>query len=94
LTKLTGTGQPVPAGGRAHRNRSAKTGLAQCCPITSRVKGYPFEVVLPDGLPVASVVLADPIRKRNWKARRAGMGAAAPPAVAAEGLGRIAPLLT
>ena len=36
--------------------------LALLCPITSRAKGYPFEVALPDGLGVSGVILADQIR--------------------------------
>lgn len=30
---------------------NVKVGLAILCPITSRVKGYPFEVPIPGGLP-------------------------------------------
>ncbi len=33
------------------RAYNQKSGLALCCPITSRMKGYPFEVILPNGLP-------------------------------------------
>ena len=36
-----------------------KVGLAILCPITSQVKGYPFEVILPAGLPIQGVVLSD-----------------------------------
>ncbi len=46
-------------------------GLALVCPVTSREKGYPFEVKLPDGLPVAGVVLADHLKNQDWVARRA-----------------------
>lgn len=45
------------------------TGLALMCPITSRKKGYPFEVELPDG-PLRGVVLSDQVRCLDWKARR------------------------
>ena len=48
-----------------------KTGLAIACPVTSHAKGYPFEVVLPDGLPVSGVVLADHVRNIDWQARHA-----------------------
>jgi mRNA interferase MazF len=48
-----------------------KTGLFLACPVTSKVKGYPFEVPLPDGLKVSGVVLADQIKSLDWKARRA-----------------------
>ena len=46
-------------------------GLALVCPVTSREKGYPFEVKLPDGLPVAGVVLSDHVKSQDWRARRA-----------------------
>lgn len=48
-----------------------KTGLFLACPVTSKVKGYPFEVPLPDGLVVSGVILADQIKSLDWKARRA-----------------------
>lgn len=50
---------------------NGKTGLALVVPVTSRAKGYPFEVVLPDGLPVSGVVLADHVRNVDWQARQA-----------------------
>ena len=46
-----------------------KIGLALFCPITSRVKGYPFEVALPITSAVRGVVLADQIRSLDWTAR-------------------------
>jgi len=73
---------------------NAKTGLALCCPITSRVKGYPFEVELPAGLPIAGVVLADQVRNLDWKTRRFEVVTAAPPEVVAETLGKLTTLLT
>ena len=48
-----------------------KIGLFLACPVTSKVKGYPFEVPLPDGLAVSGVILADQIKSLDWKARRA-----------------------
>jgi mRNA interferase MazF len=50
---------------------NSKVGLALCCPITSRVKGYPFEVAVPKGLAVGGVVLADQVKSLDWRARRA-----------------------
>lgn len=41
---------------------NGRVGLVLLCPITSQVKGYPFEVALPDGLPVTGVVLADQVK--------------------------------
>ncbi len=48
-----------------------KVGLALICPITNRIKGYPFEVVIPIGLIVTGVILADQARNLDWKARNA-----------------------
>jgi mRNA interferase MazF len=48
-----------------------KTGLFLACPVTSKVKGYPFEVPLPAGLEIGGVILADQIKSLDWKARRA-----------------------
>ena len=47
-----------------------KVGLALVCPVTTQRKGYPFEVVIPDGLPVSGAVLADQIKSLDWRARR------------------------
>jgi mRNA interferase MazF len=46
-----------------------KTGLSIFCPITSQIKGYPFEIVLPDGLPVNGVILSDQVKSLDWTAR-------------------------
>ena len=48
-----------------------KVGLAVCCPITSKVKGYPFEVELPEGLEATGAVLCDQLKSLDWRARRA-----------------------
>jgi mRNA interferase MazF len=50
---------------------NGKVGPALCCPITSRVKGYPFEATVPKGPAVAGVVLADPVKSLDWRARHA-----------------------
>ena len=50
-----------------------KTGLAVFCPITSQVKGYPFEVTIPDGLPVGGVILADQVKNLDWRVRKAAL---------------------
>ena len=52
---------------------NAKVGLALICPITGQVKGYPFEVLVPTGLPVRGAVLADQIKSVDWRARRADL---------------------
>jgi mRNA interferase MazF len=50
---------------------NGKVGLALFCPITSQAKGYPFEVILPEGLPVSGVILADQVKSLDWRAREA-----------------------
>ena len=49
---------------------NSKTGLLLACPITSKVKGYPFEVAL-QGKKIEGVVLSDQVRSLGWKSRRA-----------------------
>ena len=55
-----------------------RTGLMLACPITSRAKGYPFEVELPEALGVHGVVLADQVRCIDWRARHASLIARLP----------------
>ncbi|MDE0256409.1 MAG: endoribonuclease MazF [Rhodospirillaceae bacterium] len=66
------------------RSYNEKTNLALFCPITSRVKGYPFEVPLPDTGAVTGVVLADQIRSLDWRARGARFEEPAPPQLVSE----------
>jgi mRNA interferase MazF len=70
-----------------------KTGLAIACPVTSQAKGYPFEVVLPSGLPIGGVVLSDHVRNIDWRARRAERAAMAGGETISEVLGKLAALL-
>ncbi len=70
------------------------TGLALCCPVTSRVKTYPFEVALPADLAVGGVILSDQLRSLDWRARHASAtGARAPDAVITAVLARARTLL-
>lgn len=57
-------------------------GMMLCCPMTSRIKGYPFEVVVSDDPP--SAVLADQIKALDWRARKATHKGKVPEAVLAE----------
>jgi len=50
---------------------NSKTGLALICPVTSKVKSYPFEVPISTSAGVQGVVLADQLRSLDWRARRA-----------------------
>ncbi|MBA7623971.1 Endoribonuclease toxin MazF [subsurface metagenome] len=53
------------------QNYNDKTGLAILCPITTQIKGYPFEVLIPAGLPVAGAILSDQVKSLDWRARNA-----------------------
>ena len=75
------------------RAYNSRAGLAILCPVTNRIKGYPFEVLLPDGLPIAGAVLADQVRSLDWKARRASLICELPDETTDEVLGQLAPLL-
>jgi len=43
------------------KSYNKKVGLALFCPVTTQIKGYPFEVIIPLGLKVAGVVLTDQV---------------------------------
>jgi len=47
-----------------------RVGLGLFCPLTSKVKGYPFEVELPESLG-GGAILADQVKSLDWRARRA-----------------------
>lgn len=49
---------------------NARVSLALLCPVTTQVKGYPFEVVIPSGLPVSGVVMSDQMKSLDWRARQ------------------------
>ena len=50
---------------------NGKVGLALLCPITNQVKGYPFEVIIPEGLDISGAILSDQVRSLDWKRRNA-----------------------
>ena len=52
------------------RSYNAKVGLALCCPVTSQVKGYPFEVMV-DSEDLKGVILADHVKSLDWHKRKA-----------------------
>lgn len=70
-----------------------RSGLALACPITNHVKGYPFEVHLPPGLPIGGVILADHLKSVDWRIRRAESAGRLPPGTLRDVLDRMAPLL-
>lgn len=70
-----------------------KVGLALFCPITSQVKGYAFEVVLPAKLKISGAVLSDQIKSLDWRARKVKRICIAPQQATDEVLAKIALLL-
>ncbi|QDV33132.1 endoribonuclease MazF [Tautonia plasticadhaerens] len=58
---------------------NVRVGLGLFCPITSRVKGYPFEVPLPPGLAISGVILVDQLKSIDWRTRRAEFACRIPP---------------
>ena len=48
---------------------NGKTGLMLCCPMTTQIKGYPFEVLVKGKKPGA--VLSDQVKSLDWVARKA-----------------------
>ena len=72
----------TPQAGHEHRGKrpalvispkiyNEKTSLFICVPITSKVKGYPFEVPIPHGLQVTGVILSDQIKSLDYQVRKA-----------------------
>ncbi len=70
-----------------------KTNLFLACPVTSRIKGYPFEVALPAGVPVSGVILADQIKSLDWKERKAQFAGRTTPEIIDEVVALILPLI-
>ncbi|HJW86129.1 MAG TPA: endoribonuclease MazF [Candidatus Brocadiaceae bacterium] len=71
-----------------------KVELVMLCPITNQIKGYPFEVIIPDGLPVSGVILADQIKSLDWRVRDAEWICALPPRVVIEVMQKLGTLLS
>ena len=68
-----------------------KTSLMICCPITTQIKGYPFEVLI-SGEP-ESVILADQVKSLDWRSRKAKRKGAVSPEELAEVRAKIIALI-
>lgn len=75
------------------RAYNEKVGLALMCPVTYKIKGYPFEIILPRELKVTGAVLADQIKSLDWRARWAEFACKAPAEIVAETLAKICTLI-
>ncbi len=72
---------------------NAKVGLALFSPVTNKIKGYPFEVIIPEGYKVTGVILSDQIKSLDWKVRNAEFFDKIPESVTLEVLTKVATLL-
>lgn len=72
---------------------NGKVGLAVLCPVTTQVKGYPFEVVLPEGLPARGAILSDQVKSLTWRSRKARFLCRLPEAVTEQVLAKLNTLL-
>jgi mRNA interferase MazF len=70
-----------------------KVGLALFCPITTKKKGYPFEVAIPAGLDVSGVILSDQVKSLDWKARETRFGCELPSETLQEVVAKLSSLL-
>ena len=70
-----------------------KTGLMLCCPITSQVKGYPFEVPVTGDAGIAGAILADQVKSLDWRVRQATLKGRVSPETIAMVLARARALL-
>ena len=75
------------------RGYNAKVGLAILCPLTYQIKGYPFEVMLPEGLKAQGAILADQVKCLDWKSRKAEFICKLPQDIAADVLLKLNTLL-
>ena len=75
------------------RSYNQRVGLALVCPITSRIKGYPFEVEVPRGIGTEGAILCDPIKSLDWRVRRAKRIGSVPLSVMQEVTARILALV-
>jgi mRNA interferase MazF len=53
----------------SQQSYNEKTGMAIFCPITSQVKGYPFEIAIPEDMPLQGVILSDQVKSLDWRSR-------------------------
>ena len=72
---------------------NGRVGLTLLCPITNQVKGYPFEVQIPEGFKVTGVALSDQVKSLDWRVRRASFICKLPDDLVVEVVQKLATLL-
>jgi mRNA interferase MazF len=68
-----------------------KTSLMLCCPLTTQIKGYPFEVFIAGKTP--GVALADQVKNLDWRVRKAERKGKADAAALAEVRAKLSALI-
>jgi mRNA interferase MazF len=76
----------------SQKEYNGKTGLLIACPVTSQVKGYPFEVLVA-GKKIKGVILSDQVKSLDWKARKASFAEKAASTVVSEAQAKLLLLL-
>ena len=74
------------------KSYNKKTGLALCCPITSNIKGYPFEVLF-KGKKINGAILSDHFKSLDWKVRKTKFIEKSKPSVVKECVDKISTLI-
>jgi mRNA interferase MazF len=72
---------------------NAKSGLMLCCPVTTKIKGYPFEVITEVAV-TSSVIIADQVKSLDFKARNAKKKGEVPLEVLTQVRGKILSLVS
>jgi len=75
------------------KSYNKKVGLSLFCPITSQIKGYPFEVGIPADTSITGVVLSDQIKSLDWRVRDAQFICKLPASTTSEVLRKLSTLL-
>ncbi len=75
------------------RSYNRRVGLALFCPVTSQVKGYPFEVALPPGLKAEGAILSDQVKSLDWRVRKAKRVCTVPDEVLEETIAKVLALV-
>ena len=75
------------------RSYNEKTSLPVVCPVTSHVKGYPFEVSLRAGSRIRGAILSDHLKNLDWRQRQAQKAGKIPRSILQQVRARVAALL-
>lgn len=75
------------------KSYNARIGLALMCPITSQIKGYPFEVELRGPGKIRGAILADHLKSLDWRSRKPVFAERAPDDAVSHTLAKLKTLL-